>query len=220
MATTATRTILDVVTSALRKARIVGVNQDPSAWDAKAAMEELDDMIKEWQMSGLNLWAWTSTTQALTTGIEYTLSPARPISIVNMRYTNASGVETPMMPLTRWGYDAISDKTDTGTPSMFYYDRQREDAKLYIWPALASATTEELAYTYQREAEDITNLNETLDMPGEWWATVVYNLAARLVDTYGLDNPTVQARAEQMYARSIERERDGSVFFRARSAGA
>jgi len=213
MAVTATRTVRDIVTRALRKSRVVGVNQDPTSWDAKTAMHDLDDMLKEWQSSGFNLWTWTEGTKTLTTAVSYDLAVVRPISIMNVRYKGTDGVEVPMVPLTRWEYDSISDKDSTGTPSQFHYDRQREAAKLYIWPALASATTESIEFTYQREVEDITSLNDTIDMPGEWWSTVVYNLASRLIDTYALENPGVQARAEQLFKRQMAFDREGSVYF-------
>lgn len=213
MAVTATRTVRDIVTRALRKSRVVGVNQDPTSWDAKTAMHDLDDMLKEWQSSGYNLWTWTKGTKTLTTAVEYELDPLRPVSIMDVRFVGTDGIEIPMVPLTRWEYDSISNKSATGTPSQFHYDRQREDAKLFIWPALGTATTESVAFTYQREVQDINSLNDTVDMPGEWWSTVVYNLASRLIDTYALENPTVQARAEQLFKRQMAFDREGSVYF-------
>ena len=84
---------------------------------------------------------------------------------------------------------------------------------LYIWPVLASATAETIQFTYDRELEDITLVSETLDVPGEWWETVVYSLAARLIETYGLPNPLVTQRAEMLLFDALAFDREGSVFF-------
>ena len=213
MAVTGTKTVLEIVTMALRKAGIIGPNENASSEDASSAREELEIMLKDWQNKPSSLWTTTAGSLTLTTAAEYTLSPVRPLAIMNARFKN-NGIEIPMIEMTREEYDTLPIKTTTGTPTQFYYDRQREDAKFYIWPVLSAAAGETIEFTYQRELEDIGNLNEVIDIPGEMWSAAVYNLASRILENYPrIDNPRVHARAAELFDEAFAFDREESVFF-------
>lgn len=213
MVTTGTQTVRSIVTAALRKARVVGFGQTPDADEAEAAMQELNFMLKAWQNRRYNLWTKTAGSLTLTTAAVYTMDPVRPLRILSARLKRG-GVEIPMQRMTRDEYDELPVKTTTGTPTQFYYDRQREAARLYIWPVLASASGETIEYTYDRELEDVTDLDDTLDMPGEWWDAVVYGLAVRILETLALPAPqTLLLRAEMLLETALADDREGSIFF-------
>lgn len=214
MATTGTQTVRDIVTMALRKASVVGWGEDAAADDADAARQELNLMLKAWQNMGYNLWTKTSGTLTLTTAASYELTPERPLAILSARLKR-NGLEIPMTRMTRDEYDGLPEKDATGTPTQFYYDRQREDARLYVWPLLSAANGETVEYTYDREIEDVTSLSQTLDMPGEWWEAVVYNLAARIAESLPTiqQSPLLVQRAEGALRAAAGFDREGSVFF-------
>ena len=213
MAVTGTKTVNKIVTYALRKAGVAAWNETPASDDASAAMDELNLMLKGWQNKGYNLWTKTGGSLALTTAASYTLSPVRPLRILSARLKR-SGTETPMYEMTRQEYDELPNKTSTGLPTQFYYDRQREAAKLYVWPVLSTAAGETVEYTYERELEDIAALSDTIDVPGEWWDAVVYNLAARIAETVGLPRPpTLIMRAAELLREAGAFDREESVYF-------
>jgi hypothetical protein len=213
MAVTGTKTVRDIVTLALRKASILGIGETASAEDADAAREELELMLKGWQNMGYNLWTKTAGTLTLTTAASYTLSPVRPLAILSARLKRGS-TEMPMSEMTRQEYDELPTKTTTGTPTMFYYDRQREAAVFYVWPVLAAANGETVQFTYEREMEDISDIGDVIDIPGEWWDAVVYNLAARMLETVTLANKpqTIFMRAEKLLRDAGAFDREGSIF--------
>jgi len=216
MATTDTLTVREVITRALRKAGICGIGDDPSADDAEAARQELDMMLKSWQNMGYNLWTKTSLSHTLTTAAAQTLDPVRPLRILSCRYrATANGTELIMSPMMRDEYDSLPNKTTTGTPTQFHYDRQREAARLYVWPVIASATGQTLEITYDRELEDIASLNDVLDMPSEWYQAVVYNLAALMMETVPvrMQDQRVTARAQLLLRDAGAFDREASVFF-------
>lgn len=214
MAVTGTKTVEDLTTQALRKARIAGIGEIPASDDSSQAIEELNMMLKGWQNDGLNLWTKTGGSLTLTTAASYTLSPVRPLRILSARFREtATSNEIPMTEMMRDEYDELPNKSTTGTPTQFYYDRQREAALFYIWPILSAATAETVQFTYTREIEDMTSTSDTVDVPGEWWETVVYGLAARLIETYGLQNPNVTQRAEMLYFDALAFDREGSICF-------
>ncbi len=213
MATTGTKTVLDIVTLGLRKSGIVAFGEVPSSDDAEAARQELELMLKGWQNKGYNLWTKTAGSQALTTAAVYTMSPVRPMRILSARFKK-NGIELPMQELTRQEYDDMPQKTTQGTPTTFYYDRQREAARLYVWPVLSAAAGETIEYTYDREVDDVSNLTAVIDVPGEWWDAVVYNLAARLLESVALPKPpALVERAEVLLHEAGAFDREGSIWF-------
>lgn len=214
MAVTATRTANDIVNQACRKAMICAIDENPSNSEAQYARRELDAMLKAWQAQQLLVFTRTAASLALTTAGVYTLDPVRPLRILSARLKR-SGIETPMQELTRDEYDELPNKSSTGLPTTFYYDRQREAARFYIWPLLSSASGETIEYTYEREIEDMAALADTMDLPGEWWEAAVYGLAARLYDAIPVHpRPNMLiARAEQSLRNAQAFEYDGSVYF-------
>ncbi len=212
MATTDTDTVRDLIESAFRKIGVVSIDEAMNADQAENALRAFNRMVKAWQNRGYNLWAIASQTVTLTTATNYTLNPVRPLEITSCRLKR-NGTEMPMVRMTRDEYDTLPVKTTQGTPTQFYYDRQREAARLYVWPVLASASGETLAITFVREFEDM-GLNDQPDLPVEWYDAAVYSLAARLADDYQVNAPNVIARAEEELRLALASDREGSLWFR------
>lgn len=211
--TTATRTIRKICEHALRKATILGFGEPAPAEDMAAAVEELDVMLKAWQNLGYNLWTKTDGSLVLTTAASYELSPERPLKILNAR-VKRSGIETPMTRMTRQEYDDLPQKNATGFPTQFYYDRQREEARFYVWPVLAVSGNVTVEYTYERELADVASENDTIDVPVEWYDAIINNLAVRLSDSAGVAvNPRVAGLAVTSLEMALGADTEGSVFF-------
>ena len=210
MAVTDTDTNLEICTAALRKIGVVGMGVTASADEIETARTALSRMLKSWQSKGYNLWAVTSMSVTATTSASYSLTPERPLSLSSVRWKATT--ETPMQELSRDEYDRLPLKTSTGTPTSYYYNRQREDALLYVWPVPASVTTQTLEITYIRELADVAQADEA-DIPGEWYDCVVYGLAARLADDFMVSAPGVIARAEMLLDEALAGDREGSIYF-------
>lgn len=211
MAVTETDTNLALCLDALRKIGVVAVDESASADEIEVARRNLNRMIKGWQNKGMGLWLETSMSIPVTTSAAHTLNPVRPLSIETVRFKRGS-IETPMLRMSRDEYDHIPQKDSTGIPTQFFYDKQREAARLYVWPLLGAVTSETLEISYTREFEDVV-LTDECDIPSEWYDAVVYNLAERLSDDYMVDAPKITARASQLLEEAIGFDREGSVFF-------
>lgn len=215
MASTATYTCREICTDALRKAGIVAHDDPATADEIDTAKRSLNRMVKAWQTKGVNLWAYADMSVGVTTNANYTLDPVRPLSITNCNLKR-NGSELPMSEMTRDEYKTLPNKASTGTPTQFYYDRQREAAVLYVWPVAATASGT-LEISYVREFEDV-GLDDAIDVPSEVYDAAVYGLADRLVDDFpGQIDPNraqkIMARAEALW-RDVEGfDREGSVFF-------
>jgi hypothetical protein len=209
--TTATVTARAIVTAALRKIGVVAADEPASGDAITEGIAALNRLLKSLQNRGVNLWATSAQTVTLTTAAAQTLDPVRPMQILSCRFKR-NGVEMPMIEMTRGEYDRLPVKTTQGTPTQFYYDRQRAAAVLYIWPVLATAAGETLEITYTRELEDET-ADAQVDVPSEWYDAIVYGLADRLADDYGVNAPKVTMRAEREINTALAFDREGSVFF-------
>lgn len=211
MTVTNTYTNRDICTDALRKINVTPIDEEAEADHLLAAKRALDRMLKSWQARGYNLWTASRQSVILTTASVYTLDPVRPLQILNCNFKR-NGIETPMQQMTRDEYDTLPQKTTQGTPTTFYYDRQREAARLYIWPVLSAASGETLEISYSREIEDI-DLDEAVDVPGEWLDAVVYGLAARLADDFRVTHQMVVQRAERELELALSFDQEGSIYW-------
>jgi hypothetical protein len=210
MAVTTTETARVVISDALRKLNVVAYDESMDADQASNGARALNRMLKSWQNRGLNLWGVTAMSVAATTAASYTLT-LRPLEILNIRYKNGTN-ELPMWQMTREEYDDLPNKSSTGTPTTFYFNRQRETATITVWPVLAVTGTATFEISYQREFEDV-DLDTAPDVPGEYWEAMVYGLAARLADDYSVDGRTVTARAEEELRLALAFDREGSLYF-------
>lgn len=202
-----------VITTALKKIRVLAEGEDPTATQAADATETLNLMLKGWQKH-TSLWRMTEGSVALVADTySYALSPT-PHKVISARYRDANGRDLPMIEMTRQEYYDLPVKDSTGIPTQYYVDQQRTATTLYLWQALASVTTETIKYTYQRAFEDIDSLDNDLDLGSEHLELVTYALAARLVDDYGRTGDIynrIIARADIMLQEALDDDRESEV---------
>jgi hypothetical protein len=210
MAVTGTQTVRDIVTDALLDIEVGAIGRAAKAELADHAVRHLNRVMKSWQVrDDAPSFLKASMTVTLTTDESYTLNPVRPVRILSARLKR-NGIETPMFRMARDEYDELPQKMSKGLPTQFYYDRQREAALFYVWPVLAAANGETVEITYEREFEDV-GINDTIDLPGEWWDAAVLQLASRLVHAYGSEQAkaSIPMRAEMALNMALGASMDG-----------
>ncbi len=217
MAVTGTETVREIITDALLDIGAVQEGEDLPATQAAQALRVLNRLMKTWQMyEGSPAFLVSSQSVTATTSAAHTMSPIRPVRLLSVRLKGTSGIEIPMVEMTRGEYDDLPDKDSTGTPTQFYYDRQKETARLYVWPLFSSVTTETFEVTYEREFEDIASLGDTIDLPSEWYDVAVKQLAARLAPSYGVRDPSLAGEAAYYLNLALAAGAENrSVFWRA-----
>jgi hypothetical protein len=169
-------------------------------------------------MTGPHLWTKTEGSITMTSATQsYNLvSTLNPVRVLSMRYRDTSSRDLPMEELSRDEYFDLPLKTSAGIPTQYFFDPQRGAPTLYVWPVKATITTETLRVTYQRRIEDIDSLDNDIDIPQEWFETLRYCLADRLLDEYGQSDGVAQrimARAAQLRLQAEDFERDTFVQF-------
>jgi len=202
MAVTDTQTVREIVEAALMDIEAMTMGQDIPARQAEHAVASLNRLMKAWQLRDETpSFLKSRQTVTLTTSASYTLDPVRPVRILSARIKR-SGIETPMLRMMREDYDNMPDKTTTGFPTQYYFDRQREASLFYVWPLLAVPAGETVEITYEREFEDI-DIDDDIDLPGEWYDVAVKQLGARLVGAYGSEAAKARLPMEADYALNM-----------------
>lgn len=202
-----TMTFREAFTRAMRMAKIVASGETPASDEAEDGMALANLMLKSWQ-ADCNLWR--EEAGVLTTDQAKTVLDPRVIDVQEARVTATWGDR----PLTRWEwgeYVGLPNKAAVGTPTVFVFRRGRDETTLTLWPVPATETT--ISYSSARVIEDITTLEDNLDLPQEWLECFVTNLAVRLAEEYGADIPgTVNQRAETLLVQMRDLDRPASYF--------
>ncbi|RYG90113.1 MAG: hypothetical protein EON59_00605 [Alphaproteobacteria bacterium] len=207
-------TARDFVRHALLDAKVLPAGTEPDATELEDCITRLNMMLKTWASKGAGLWRSTNDTATITGGVaSVLLSPGiREVSdarvVVSAAYHRQLG---------KWGradYQSLPNKTAVGTPSVFYVDRQRDAARLYVWPVPATDTT--LSIDCDRQIETITDASETIDVPEEYSEAVMLNLALRCAPLFGPDLGQVQSmRAMELEQQLLDDGRPDSYFMAA-----
>ena len=198
-----TLTAREICDYALRKINILAEGQSMGSGHATRAMRELNLLLKGWQKYPV-IWHrlhGSATPTAITASITIS-SSVNPYRITACQYRNASSIDLPMSEMSEDEYYELPQKTNTGTPTQWYFEPARSTNTLYIWPVLSSVSTETIRYTYQKRYDDVDDLANEVDVTQENLDVVGYNLAARLADDYGRKGAHIDriiARAQALF---------------------
>lgn len=205
-------TAVDLITEARRKIGIHETEEPLSDAEKTAGLTQLNAMLKSWQVGGVSFSQYTEGSITLTqsdkdlvfgSGGDFTTVP---FDIIDVRLTRSS-TDRPMIEMSREEYYAIPNKTSEGPPSQWFYDRQRNGGTMYIWPA-PDATAGTLKFTYVRKIYDMDANADDLDLPQEWYEAVIYGLADRMAENYGLINTPLGQRVSEKAQASLQEIKD------------
>lgn len=208
-----TLTARELIEATLRKLNVLGVAQALDADEADAARVELNTLLKGLQRTGPHLWKVRRGAVTIANATpSYDLGAGlNPLRIISARYRDTAGRDLPLRRLTGEDYDRLPIKTSSGIPTQFYFDPQRGAPTLYLWPVLSVVTTQTVQLTYQRRMDDIDDLSNDVDVTQEHLDVLVYALASRLLDDYGIEGKTadrIVARSEMLLRQALDFERE------------
>jgi hypothetical protein len=149
-----------------------------TGYDAKTARRSLNVMFSEWANRGVNLWTVKQATLTLTSGTATynsgngLASPMNDILEVALR---RSGTDYEVDRISRGEYLNVPNKSTTGRPSQFYFNRQTSP-ELVVWPTPENST-DELVYYYITRIEDADTSQNTTDVPYRFLPCMIAGLA-------------------------------------------
>lgn len=145
----------------------------------------------------------------------YQTKITRPESITSARRRDSSSYDTVLSELARSDYFNLSQKTVSGQPTQFYYDKQLSSGTFYLYQAPSDATNT-IKFTFQKMFFDFTDGTDNPDFPIEWAETLAFGLASRLTYDYGIDKTKaelIKRTADEMLRNLKGYDREDSVYF-------
>ena len=146
-----------------------------TGYDARTARRSLNLMFADWANRGLNLWTVKQATVSVSSGTaSYTLLDATVVDLLEVVLRNSSGTDFTLTQMSRSEYLRIPNKTSTGQPSQYFFDRQ-------VTPTITLWSTPDDSYTlvfyYVRRIEDADALVNTTDAPFRFLPCMAAGLA-------------------------------------------
>ena len=166
--------ISDIVEEAYERLGIQGV----SGYQLKSARRSLNILFQEWANRGLHYWevannnitlvadqATYTMFRSTTDGTSSTTAVYGVDDILEASYRN-SNVDTPLTKINRSQYQALSNKTSTGTPSQYFVQRfiDKITVTLYLTPGSTEAG-KFLNYYYLKRIQDAGDYTNDADVP-------------------------------------------------------
>ena len=198
-------------------------SQGVSGYQLKTARRSLNILFQEWGNRVLHYWQIANNyitlvaDQAVYTMFRSTgdgTSDATAVygvdDILEAVYRNSSNVDTPLTKINRSTYQALSNKTSTGTPTQYYVQRfiDKVTITLYLTPGSSEAGNK-LNYYYVKRIQDVGDYTNATDVPYRFVPCMVSGLAFYLAQKYAPER--VQAM-KLYYEDELQRalEEDGS----------
>ena len=173
-------------------------SQGVSGYQLKTARRSLNILFQEWGNRGLHYWQIANNditlvaNQAVYTMFRSTgdgTSDATAVygvdDILEAVYRNSSNVDTPLTKINRSTYQALSNKTSTGTPTQYYVQRfiDKVTITLYLTPGSSEAGNK-LNYYYVKKIQDVGDYTNATDVPYRFVPCMVSGLAFYLAQKY------------------------------------
>ena len=217
-------TVQELISNSLIDLGVLGQGQTASGTMANAALGKLNRLIAAWSTNRLlthtiSRVTWTiSGASSYTVGTGATISILRP-STMNMQGSGVAFIDTassttteiPLWELTDDAYQAIQNKSQTGTyPTSWYYNPTYTSSAapygtLILWPLATSSTL--TGVFYAPVAATSVALADTIALPPGYERFYETNLAYELTTGYPVPDALYQrVKAQAMESRGdIER---------------
>ena len=210
--------ISDIVEESFERIGIQGV----SGYQLKSARRSLNILFQEWANRGLHYWEVANNNITLVADqATYTMfrstsdgtSSATAVygvdDILEASYRN-SNVDTPLTKVNRSQYQALSNKTSTGTPSQYFVQRfiDKVTITLFLTPGSSEAGNF-LNYYYVKRIQDVGDYTNAADVPYRFVPCMTAGLAYYLAIK---NSPDRVQMLKMLYEDELQRalQEDGS----------
>lgn len=170
---------------------------------------EANMVMSDWQGDGFNPWQIELVTQTIISGQSQYSVPNTTVFLLDVYIRQNPGNSMPsdriLLPISRTDWASTANKTMTGFPTSFWYDRLLSPV-LTLWPVPDQTIVNGLNYYVQKRPMDMNNENGTqIAIPYEAYDCFVWCLAERLAFIYAPDRlAVVGPRKQQAYQRMLQ----------------
>ena len=175
-----------------------------AGFDLKKARVSLNILFSEWGNRGIHLWKVALQSTTLVAGTTSYLTPTDCGDVLEAVVRDTSGNDVALTKISRSQYSAIPNKSDQGSPSQYYVDRQvRPEIYLYQTPDAVTYTS--LRYYYVKRVQDAGAYTNKADVPYRFLPCMVSGLAYYLSFKYA---PTRTEQLKMYYEDELLRAID------------
>lgn len=228
-----TLTATQLVTDALVDIGILDVDESPSANQLASGIRKLNGLL--FQLKGPTSHflpsqkPWLRESVSVTpsaSSVSYSLKPSGgaaniqiPTEIISVLLRNTSAAtDTPLREMTSAEYLAIPSKSETITPTRYYYEKRLSEGLLYLDGKCSSdiVSNYTLEVTYRQPLEIVTAGTQTLDLPDWWNRALEWMLAKEMGIGFTIDDATwkrVVANADESIAIAGTHDLESSVAY-------
>jgi hypothetical protein len=197
--------------------------QGVSGNQLRMARRSLNIMFQEWGNRGLHYWEVANNSITLVNGqTTYTMfratsdgtSDATAVygvdDVLEAVYRNSSTVDFPLTKINRSTYQALSNKTDKGTPTQYFVQRfiDKVTITLYLTPGTTEAGNT-INYYYVKRIQDVGDYTNATDVPYRFVPCMASGLAFYLAQKFA---PQRTQELKLLYEDELQRAlaEDGS----------
>lgn len=171
-----------------------------TGYDLTAARDNLNLLFSEWGNRGVHLWKIKNQTSNLTANTTTYTAPSDASDVLEVVFRNGS-TDTTMTKISRSEYQALPNKTSTGTPSQYYIRRNLANVEINLY--LTPGTTDtQINYYYVARIEDVGAYTNTPDAPYRFLPCTVSGLAYYLSQEIA---PERSGELERRYEADLQR---------------
>lgn len=183
-------TALDLITRAMKLAKLISAAETPTAEEATDALDTLNDILENWGTEPMALWGTSNFVGATVGGqATYSIGPGgnfdttRPAQI-NGAFTTFNGVDFPLDVVTQLDYNRIALKGyQQPIPNQLLYVNDFPLGLVTLWPVPTSAMP--ITLTFDRLLTQIPNLATEINYPPGAARALRYALAVELATEFG-----------------------------------
>ena len=210
--------ISDIVEESFERIGIQGV----SGYQLKSARRSLNILFQEWANRGLHYWEIANNNFTLVAdqsvytmfrstgdGTSSTTAVYGVDDVLEASFRN-NNVDTPLTKINRSQYQALSNKTSTGTPSQYYVQRfiDKITVTLYLTPG-SNEAGKFINYYYVKRIQDAGDYTNDADVPYRFVPCMTAGLAYYLAIK---NSPDRVQMLKMLYEDELQRalQEDGS----------
>lgn len=183
-------TAADIIKLALKDIGVLGEAESASAYLVADGLTTLNQMLAEWQLTGVNVFAQQDITKVVTGALSYTIGlsgadiTATPPTKIRAAFLRVSDIDYTIDLLDTFEeYNAIIQKTLSGSyPEALYYNADDPKGVIYLYPQPTTGTlhliTDVVFPTYTSSAD-------SLSFPTAYELAIRFSLGELLAFTMG-----------------------------------
>jgi hypothetical protein len=202
-------TALNMVTRAMRLARVIGKGEIPDNEEAQDGLTALNAMLDSWRLERLSVYqvvqgshAWTASDSSMTFGTGGDVT-TRPVAVDSAFWQD--GNKYPLRLLTeREQYDSIVTPSNQSTiPEYLFYEKAFPLGVVYLYPVPSEGGT--LLLNTWQTLQEFAGLTTELALPPGYQRAIEYNLAEEIAPEFGVQVPVSVIRIASKAKTNLKR---------------